>query len=103
MKKLLLVSVLFTSLLAVSCSQPSNGISRSQDNWLADSVPSIKQPTASLLITLGLLLNTGTSVFSPLVTNTQVLIHTTNPGALLQNYITLKSSREFQSTQTQSL
>ena len=101
MKKLLLVSVLFTSLLAVSCSQPSNGISRSQDNWLADSVPSLKQTYSDTFDYM--LLNTGTSVLSALVTNTQVLIHTTNPGALLQNYITLKSSREFQSTQTQSL
>ncbi len=59
MKKLLLVSVLFTSLLAVSCSQPSNGISRSQDNWLADSVPSIKQTYSDTFDYIGLAVEYG--------------------------------------------
>lgn len=59
MKKLLLVSVVFTSLLAVSCSQPSNGISRSQDNWLADSVPSIKQTYSDTFDYIGLAVEYG--------------------------------------------
>ena len=59
MKKLLLVSVLFMSLLAVSCSQPSNGISRSQDNWLADSVPSIKQTYSDTFDYIGLAVEYG--------------------------------------------
>lgn len=59
MKKLLLVSVLFTSLLAVSCSQPSTGISRSQDNWLADSVPSIKQTYSDTFDYIGLAVEYG--------------------------------------------
>lgn len=59
MKKLLLVSVLFTSLLTVSCSQPSNGISRSQDNWLADSVPSIKQTYSDTFDYIGLAVEYG--------------------------------------------
>ena len=59
MKKLLLVSVLFMSLLAVSGSQPSNGISRSQDNWLADSVPSIKQTYSDTFDYIGLAVEYG--------------------------------------------
>lgn len=59
MKKTFLVSVLFTSLLAVSCSQPSNGISRSQDNWLADSVPSIKQTYSDTFDYIGLAVEYG--------------------------------------------
>lgn len=59
MKKLLLVSVLFMSLLAVSCSQPSTGISRSQDNWLADSVPSIKQTYSDTFDYIGLAVEYG--------------------------------------------
>ena len=59
MKKLLLVSVLFTSLLTVSCSQPSNVISRSQDNWLADSVPSIKQTYSDTFDYIGLAVEYG--------------------------------------------
>ncbi len=59
MKKLLLVSVLFMSLLAVSCSQPSNGISRSQDNWLADSVPSLKQTYSDTFDYIGLAVEYG--------------------------------------------
>lgn len=59
MTKLLLVSVVFTSLLAVSCSQPSNGISRSQDNWLADSVPSIKQTYSDTFDYIGLAVEYG--------------------------------------------
>ena len=59
MKKLLLVSVLFMSLLAVSYSQPSNGISRSQDNWLADSVPSIKQTYSDTFDYIGLAVEYG--------------------------------------------
>lgn len=59
MKKLLLVSVLFMSLLAVSCSQPSNGISRSQDNWLADSVPSIEQTYSDTFDYIGLAVEYG--------------------------------------------
>lgn len=59
MKKLLLVSVLFMSLLAVSCSQPSNVISRSQDNWLADSVPSIKQTYSDTFDYIGLAVEYG--------------------------------------------
>ena len=59
MKKLLLVSVLFMSLLAVSCSQPSNGISRSQDNWLADSVPSLKQTYSDIFDYIGLAVEYG--------------------------------------------
>lgn len=59
MKKLLLVSVLFMSLLTVSCSQPSNGISRSQDNWLADSVPSIKQTYSDTFDYIGLAVEYG--------------------------------------------
>ena len=59
MKKLLLVSVLFMSLLAVSCSQPSNGISRSQDNWLADTVPSIKQTYSDTFDYIGLAVEYG--------------------------------------------
>ena len=59
MKKLLLVSVLFTSLLTVSCSHPSNGISRSQDNWLADSVPSIKQTYSDTFDYIGLAVEYG--------------------------------------------
>ena len=59
MKKLLLVSVLFMSLLAVSCSQPSTGISRSQDNWLADTVPSIKQTYSDTFDYIGLAVEYG--------------------------------------------
>lgn len=59
MKKSFLVSVSFTSLLAVSCSQPSNGISRSQDNWLADSVPSIKQTYSDTFDYIGLAVEYG--------------------------------------------
>lgn len=59
MKKSFLVSVAFTSLLAVSCSQPSNGISRSQDNWLADSVPSIKQTYSDTFDYIGLAVEYG--------------------------------------------
>lgn len=59
MKKTFLVSVAFTSLLAVSCSQPSNGISRSQDNWLADSVPSIKQTYSDTFDYIGLAVEYG--------------------------------------------
>ncbi|MCQ2600442.1 MAG: endo-1,4-beta-xylanase [Treponema sp.] len=59
MKKTFLVSVAFTSLLAVSCSQPSNGISRSQDNWLADSVPSIKQTYNDTFDYIGLAVEYG--------------------------------------------
>lgn len=59
MKKLLLVSVLFTSLLAVSCSQPSNGISRSENNWLADSVPSIKETYSDTFDYIGLAVEYG--------------------------------------------
>lgn len=59
MKKTFLVSVVFTSLLAVSCSQPSNGISRSQDNWLADSVPSIKQTYSDTFDYIGLAVEYG--------------------------------------------
>lgn len=59
MKKLLLISVLFMSLLAVSCSQPANGISRSQDNWLADSVPSIKQTYNDTFDYIGLAVEYG--------------------------------------------
>lgn len=59
MKKTFLVSVLFMSLLAVSCSQPSNGISRSQDNWLADSVPSIKQTYSDTFDYIGLAVEYG--------------------------------------------
>ena len=59
MKKTFLVSVLFTSLLTVSCSQPSNGISRSQDNWLADSVPSIKQTYSDTFDYIGLAVEYG--------------------------------------------
>ena len=47
------------SLLAVSCSQPSNGISRSQDNWLADSVPSIKQTYSDTFDYIGLAVEYG--------------------------------------------
>lgn len=59
MKKSFLVSVAFTLLLAVSCSQPSNGISRSQDNWLADSVPSIKQTYSDTFDYIGLAVEYG--------------------------------------------
>lgn len=59
MKKSFLVSVAFTSLLAVSCSQPSNGISRSQDNWLADSVPSIKETYSDTFDYIGLAVEYG--------------------------------------------
>lgn len=59
MKKTFLVSVLFMSLLALSCSQPSNGISRSQDNWLADSVPSIKQTYSDTFDYIGLAVEYG--------------------------------------------
>lgn len=51
--------MLFTSLLTVSCSQPSNGISRSQDNWLADSVPSIKQTYSDTFDYIGLAVEYG--------------------------------------------
>ena len=59
MKKTFLVSVVFTSLLAVSCSQPSTGISRSQDNWLADTVPSIKQTYSDTFDYIGLAVEYG--------------------------------------------
>ena len=49
----------FTSLLAVSCSQPSNGISRSENNWLADSVPSIKQTYSDTFDYIGLAVEYG--------------------------------------------
>ena len=59
MKKTFLVSVAFTSLLAVSCSQPSNGISRSENNWLADSVPSIKETYSDTFDYIGLAVEYG--------------------------------------------